>query len=187
MQKSEKFLEPFLRKLHYQPTNKPNIKVSDFGLIWRCFCKYLEISNFFLISGPVSFLPLWSPNFMQKIRKILQAVSEKSALPTKQQTKYQSVWFWANFERFLRISPNQYFFQISGSVSCLPLWSPNFMQKIRKIHRAVSEKTALPTHQQTKYQNVWFWPNLETFLRISPNEDSFSNIWLCYFSFFIVP
>ena len=65
-----------------------NIKVSDFGLIWRPFCKYLQIKNFFQKSGSVTFLPLQSPNFMQKIRKILRAVSEKTALPTNQPTNY---------------------------------------------------------------------------------------------------
>ena len=33
----------------------------------------------------------------------------------------------------------QDFFQKSGSVTFVPLWCPNFMQKIRKILRAVSE------------------------------------------------
>ena len=65
-----------------------NIKVSDFGLIWRPFCEYLQIKNFFQKSGSVTFLPLQSPNFMQKIRKILRAVSEKTALPTIQPTNY---------------------------------------------------------------------------------------------------
>ena len=63
-----------------------NIKVPDFGLIWRFFCEYLQIKNFFQKSGSVAFLPLWSPNFMQKIWKILRAVSEKTALPTNQTT-----------------------------------------------------------------------------------------------------
>ena len=63
-----------------------NIKVSDFGLIWRLFREYLQIKNFFQKSGSVTFLPLQSPNFMQKIRKILRAVSEKTALPTNQPT-----------------------------------------------------------------------------------------------------
>ena len=92
------------------------------------------------------------PNFMQKIRKILRAVSEKTALPTNQPTKYQSIWFWANLETLSRISPNQEFFQKYNSVTFLPLYSPNLMQKIRKILRAVSEKTVLPTNQPTKYQ-----------------------------------
>ena len=35
-----------------------NIKVSDFGLIWRSFHKYLQITNFFQKSGSVTFLPL---------------------------------------------------------------------------------------------------------------------------------
>ena len=63
-----------------------NMKVSDFGLIWRPFREYLQIKNFFQKSGSVTFLPLQSPNFMQKIKKILRAVSEKTALPTNQST-----------------------------------------------------------------------------------------------------
>ena len=84
MQKAKKPLEPFLRKLRYQPTNQPNIKKSEFVLIWRRFCEYFQINNFFQKSGSVTFLPLQSPNFMQKIKKILKVVSEKTALPTKQ-------------------------------------------------------------------------------------------------------
>ena len=61
-----------------------NIKESHFGLIWRLFREYLQIENFFQKSGSVTFLPLQSPNFMQKIRKILGAVSEKTALLTNQ-------------------------------------------------------------------------------------------------------
>ena len=64
------------------PTNQPNMKVSDIGLIWRCFREYLQIKNFFQKSGFVTFLLLQSPNLMQKIRKILRAVSEETALPT---------------------------------------------------------------------------------------------------------
>ena len=65
-----------------------NIKMSAFGLIWRLFREYLQIKNFFQKSGSVTFLPLQSPNFMQRIRKILGAVSEKPALPTNQPTIY---------------------------------------------------------------------------------------------------
>ena len=64
-----------------------NIKVSDFGLIWRLFREYLQIKNFFQKSGFVTFLPLESPKFMQKIRKILKTISEKTVLPTNQPTK----------------------------------------------------------------------------------------------------
>ena len=35
-----------------------NIKVSDFGLIWRRFREYLQINFFFQKSGSVTFLPL---------------------------------------------------------------------------------------------------------------------------------
>ena len=58
-----------------------NIKVSDFGLIWRSFGKYLQIKIFFQESGSVTFLPLWSPNFMQK--------SEKSIEPFLRKLLYQ--------------------------------------------------------------------------------------------------
>ena len=64
-----------------------NIKVSDFGLIWRPFHEYLQINFFFQKSGSVTFLPLQSPNFKQKVREILRAVSEKIVLPTNQSTK----------------------------------------------------------------------------------------------------
>ena len=63
-----------------------NIKVSDLGLIWRPFRKYIQIKTFFQKSGSLTFLPLQSRNFMQKIRKILRAISEKTALPTYQPT-----------------------------------------------------------------------------------------------------
>ena len=63
-----------------------NIKVSEFGLIWRPFCEYFQIKNIFQKSGSVTFLPLYSPSFMRKIRKILRAFSEKTALPTNQPT-----------------------------------------------------------------------------------------------------
>ena len=38
-----------------------------------------------------------------------------------------------------------------------------------------------------KISSAWFWANLETFSRISPNQDFFSKIRLSYFSTFIVP
>ena len=63
-----------------------NIKVSDFGIIWRLFREYLQIKYFFQKSGSVTFLALLSPNFMQKIRTTLRAVFEKNALPTNQPT-----------------------------------------------------------------------------------------------------
>ena len=63
-----------------------NIKLSDFGLIWRPFQEYLQIKNFFQKSGSVAFVPLQSLNFMQKLREILRAVSHKTALPINQPT-----------------------------------------------------------------------------------------------------
>ena len=54
-----------------------NIKVSEFGLIWRPFREYLQINNFFQKSVSVTFLPLQPPNFMQKIRKSLEPFLRK--------------------------------------------------------------------------------------------------------------
>ena len=48
---------PKTRKINRAVFEK-NIKVSDFGLIWRPFREYLEIKNFFQKSGCVTFLPL---------------------------------------------------------------------------------------------------------------------------------
>ena len=54
---------------------------------------------------------------------------------------------------------------------------PSIQAKNQKIVTAVFEKNI----------SVWFWTNLETFSRISPNLDFFSKIRLCDFSAFIVP
>ena len=40
---------------------------------------------------------------------------------------------------FPHLRPPRFFFQKSGSVTFVPLWCPNFMQKIRKNQWAVSE------------------------------------------------
>ena len=40
---------------------------------------------------------------------------------------------------FPHLRPPKIFFQKSGSVTFVPLWCTDFMQKIRKILRAVSE------------------------------------------------
>ena len=59
-----------------------NIKVSDFGLISRPFREYLQIKNFFK-NAALSLLYLCSPlTSCKKIRKIVRAVFEKTALPT---------------------------------------------------------------------------------------------------------
>ena len=74
-----------------------NIKVSDFGLIWIPFCEYLQIKIFFQTSGSVTFLPSQSPNFVQKIRKILRAISQKTVLPTNQPTNQPIITYNTNF------------------------------------------------------------------------------------------
>ena len=91
------------------------------------------LKNKFLLKLKVIF----STNFRPKTRKIIRAVFEKNI----------SVWFWANLENFSRISPNQKFFK-NPALSLFYLYSPlTSCKKIRKILRAVSEKTVLPTNQ----------------------------------------
>ena len=48
-----------------------------FGLFWAQIPKKRLNEHFSEKSGSVTFLPLWSPNFMQEIRKILRAISEE--------------------------------------------------------------------------------------------------------------
>ena len=101
------------------------MEVSDFGVIWRRFPEYLQIKFFFFFekSNSVTFLPSDSPNLIQKIRKIIRPVPEKTALPTNQQTKYQIKvpdfrLIWRPFHEYLQINN---IFQKCGSVTFLPL------------------------------------------------------------------
>ena len=74
-----------------------NIKVSDFGLIWRPFCKYLQINNFFQKFGSVTFFN--SP--LTSCKK-----SEKSLEPFLRKLRYQQTNQPTNYyqqHRFYRI------------------------------------------------------------------------------------
>ena len=78
---------PKIKKI-FAAVFEKNIKVSDFELIWRPFREYLQIKNFFQKSGSVTFLPLQSPNFMQKSEKPLEPFLRKLRYqPTNQPTK----------------------------------------------------------------------------------------------------
>ena len=122
-----------------------NIKVSDFGLIWRPFREHLQIKIFF--KNPAQWLfyfysPLAS---CKKSKKSLELFLKKMFYqPTNQPTL-----IWRPFHEYLQIKN---FFQNSGSVTFLPLLSPNLMQKIRKILWAISEKTSLPTNYYKQHQ-----------------------------------
>ena len=70
-----------------------NIKASDFELIWRPFCEYLQIKNFFQKFGSVTFLPLCKK-------------SEKSLEPFLRKLRYQQTNQPTNYyqqHRFYRI------------------------------------------------------------------------------------
>ena len=62
------------------------------------------------------------------------------------------------------------YFQVSFKLKVI--FRPNFRLKTKKNQ----------SHFWKKYQNVWFWANLETFLQISLNQEFFSKIQLCHFS-----
>ena len=61
---------------------------------------------------------------------------------------------------FPHLRPPKIFFQKSGSVTFVPLWCTNFMQKIRKILRAVSEifKDGRTDHGRTN-EGDYYGPN----------------------------
>ena len=51
--------------------------MSDFGLIWRPFRKYLEIKNFFQKSSSVTFLPYTPLTLCKKSEKSLELFLRK--------------------------------------------------------------------------------------------------------------
>ena len=57
-------------------------KESIFGPFWALFAQIWANGIFPEKSGSVTFLRLWTPNFMQEIRKIVGANSEKKWLWT---------------------------------------------------------------------------------------------------------
>ena len=64
---------------------------------------------------------------MQKIRKNLRAVSEKTALPTNHnEPTNQPTLIWRSFREYL---PTKNFLENPGSMAFLHLQSHNFMQK----------------------------------------------------------
>ena len=113
----------------------------QFGQFFYDFeVKYLQIVNFSEKKVSFKLKVIFSTNFTPKTKKIVRAVFEKNM-------KVSS--FWANLEIFSRISPNRGFFSKIRPCGFSTFQSPNFMQKIRKILRDVSEKSALPTNQPT--------------------------------------
>ena len=115
---------------------------------------------------------------MQKIRKILRAVSEKTALPTNQPTN-QSLWFG---DLFGNISKSRIFFK-NPALWLFYLYSPltSCKKSEKSLEPFLRRLRYQPSSQPTNYN--WFWTNLETFSRISPNQDFFFKnpaLWLFY-------
>ena len=61
-----------------------NVKVSDFGLIWRPFREYLQIKNFFQKTASITFLPLQCPNFIHCV------TNQPSSQPTNYYQQHRS-------------------------------------------------------------------------------------------------
>ena len=81
---------------------------------------------------------VFSTNLRPKTKKIVRAVFEKNIKVS------DFGLIQRTFREYFQIKK---FFKKSDFVNFLPLQSHNFTQKIRKILRVVSEKTALPTNQ----------------------------------------
>ena len=116
--KSEKFLEPFLRKLGHQQTNQPNIEVSDFALIWRRFPKYLQI-KIFIKNLALSLFYLYSPlTYCTK--------SEKSFEPFLRKLHYQPTNYYQQHQSY-RISLMPVQQHQSHRTSLMPVQKSEFL------------------------------------------------------------
>ena len=130
---------------------------------------------FFQKSGSVTFVPLWCTNFMQKIRKILRAVSAVIMLyDTKNDEKTTK-----SQKRGLvtTVQPKPEFSRTCGFREVLGIdedcWTQNFI----KIVRAVLEILA---------KNIKNTPKMGVFPHLWPPR-FFSKIRLCHFSTLLVP
>ena len=121
MQKIRKILRADSEKTA-SPTNQPNIEVSDFGLIWRPFCEYLQ-SNSFFKNPALSLLYLYSPLTSCKIsEKSLDSFLRKLHYqPTNQISKCLILSSFGDV--FANIFKSRIFFK-NLAVSLFYLYSP---------------------------------------------------------------
>ena len=173
-QKLKKSLEPFFEK---------NIKVSDFGLIWRPFGQYLQIKSFFKNSALWLFY-LYSP--LTSCKK-----SEKFLLPFLRKLRYQPtnqlLLILGYFVDLLENNSKSRIFFKNLALRLFYLYShlTSWKKSEKSLQLFLRKLHYQPANQATNY--YWFWTNLATFLWISSNRNFFSKIWLCDFSTFIVP
>ena len=79
-----------------------------------------------------------------------------------------------------------YFLTISRSnISKLQFFLKNRFHSNWRSYLVLTLGKKTKTNKE-KYQSAWFWANLETFSRISPNQELFSKIRLLHFSTFTV-
>ena len=150
---------PKLKKINRAVFEK-NIKVSEFGLIWRPFHKYLKMKNFF--KNPAVWLfYLYSPlTSCKKSEKSLEVFLRKLRYqPTNQPTKASNFGLiWRPFHEYLQI---KIFFQKSSSVAFLPLQSLTSCKK--------SEKSIEPFLRKLR-SSMYNWGDLTKNLKINkPN------------------
>ena len=123
-----------------------NIKVSDFGLIWRPFQEYLQMVTCYI------YRPLISCKKSEKsIEPFLRKLRNQA---TNQPTN-------ANLKTFSRISPNQeFFFQKSGSVTFLLYSLLTSCKKSEKSLEPFLRKLCYqPTNQPITKNTVFLEPD----------------------------
>ena len=113
----------------------------------------------------------------------LSLCSKSSKTNDAKSKKWPKASIWVIFWQFPdQLSPNCKFFWKIDFIQLKVIFSTNFRPKAKKIVWALFEKNIW-----FKKITVWFWANLETFSRISANQEFFSKIRLCDFSTFTVP
>ena len=118
-------------------------KIQPFEAIFRTFRPKNQPNQIFPEKMTwVSFKALLTSNLRHNIKKIVRADFE---------IKMIKPIFRLFLGFFPKNQPNEIFFQKSGFVTFLHLWTPNFMQKIKKILRANSEKSVLLTYWLTDW------------------------------------
>ena len=121
---------------------------------------------------------IYSTNFTPKTKKILTAVFWE---------KYESVWFWANLETFLQISPNQEFFFKSPGLWLFYLYSPlTSRKKSEKSFELFLRKLRYQPTNQSITNNTdiigphWYWSNKISILVNNSNSTSVFFKQTCY-------
>ena len=143
-----------------------NIKVSDFGLIWRPFQEYLQMVTCYI------YRPLISCKKSEKsIEPFLRKLRNQA---TNQPTN-------ANLKTFSRISPNQeFFFQKSGSVTFLLYSLLTSCKKSEKSLEPFLRKLCYqPTNQPITKNTVFLEPDWRRSKKQQKKTKPVAARWFC--------